>query len=1058
MGRKMGIRRVIADHLHEYGFALTALLIVITTATFFIYRHRQGNLIGEATSKLITLGNTRREELQAHVMRQMKEATQLARHPQAKQAISELPQAPLIKLFQPYLSSLNVKDVLFIAANGTVALSLSTQNIVQTNILQSPYSDTELGRSFSRVMMSLSADISRYDYYPAIEGPALFVIAPIINHEKLHGAVALQLHDEEIIKKLGSYQDLGSSGEAIVGNLSEEIITLLTTRRHLHLLPQAASKFVTLRSTQEIPLQKATLGSSGSGSYYDYRNKKTITSWQFIRNVEWGMLVKQDVSEIIGSLQPLYNTIWVFLVLAALFFLASLFIAIRKIIRRRLANQALKVMPFRWKINIAKTIMGCCFALFALSSLVLFQYYRNIIQTAQQDARHFAKGSVIGATRDMHEQLRSVEAIAHTIPNDLASGRLTLEELPVRLQRDLKENDHVIAISVAIQPVDQATTLIAPRFVKTPSGIKQESVTDFYNYTRPGTPEEPAVRWYQYGMLSRSGWLDPHEDPINPASNAMYVAPFHLPGTKRGGLPSGVILIQYDLEAIKTLVDEISIGETGYAFIIDGRGHFIMHPTEAYVLERKTIFSLATELNNQALATIGNDAKKGRSGFIRYENEITSQTSWTYYQPIGASQWTLCLVYIEEEIPLPTTKLWRIKLWILITTLLALIALILILTRSYYGTRQNLLRFSVFSTITLLIGLSVLWQFIGEQITLISPDELIVVDKVGLNKFLDELTQSAKQEHEEPPTAIPTGIFIYDLNYPDPNHIAFTGYVWQQYDKEIHKDIPRGIAFPQATEDMTITQAYTASKDGVEGIGWRTRGILTQRTNYANYPFDIQHIEILIAHKDMPQNVILIPDLDAYPLINPSAKPGIHRKFTLDEFIIQKSFFSFEAGTIKTDFGLKELERKPPSIHLKFNMLLRRGLLQTFVVFLLPLLIALIAIFSVFSITLKAIHTSPDQPKTAHDAMVAYAALFFSIVILQRSLRAQYPTGQVLYIEYFFFSSYITLLILVVHSIIVASKSATHFINHTLMPIFQVFFWPLQVMTWVATTIVVFYR
>jgi len=50
-------------------------------------------------------------------------------------------------------------------------------------------------------------------------------------------------------------------------------------------------------------------------------------------------------------------------------------------------------------------------------------------------------------------------------------------------------------------------------------------------------------------------------------------------------------------------------------------------------------------------------------------------------------------------------------------------------------------------------------------------------------------------------------------------------------------------------------------------------------------------------------------------------------------------------------------------------------------------------------------------------AIGTYAGIFFSLVVLHQTLRNQYPTGELMYLEYLFFLVYVTLVIFVVRSL-----------------------------------------
>jgi len=99
------------------------------------------------------------------------------------------------------------------------------------------------------------------------------------------------------------------------------------------------------------------------------------------------------------------------------------------------------------------------------------------------------------------------------------------------------------------------------------------------------------------------------------------------------------------------------------------------------------------------------------------------------------------------------------------------------------------------------------------------------------------------------------------------------------------------------------------------------------------------------------------------------------------------------------------------------------------------------ALFSVFS---RASESKAEPKSTSFRTLSAYTGLFFALVILHRTLRSQYQLGKLLYIEYFFFFTYIGILILVLHAGLLQIYRGRANIIMKLFDWFQMFFWPIQ--------------
>lgn len=89
----------------------------------------------------------------------------------------------------------------------------------------------------------------------------------------------------------------------------------------------------------------------------------------------------------------------------------------------------------------------------------------------------------------------------------------------------------------------------------------------------------------------------------------------------------GVIAITVNLNEITEVLEEIKIGETGYAYMVDETGLFLYHPEEAKVLKEKITENPSEEIRNQGLKMI-----KGEKGIGFYT--YNGQYKMSMYKPV----------------------------------------------------------------------------------------------------------------------------------------------------------------------------------------------------------------------------------------------------------------------------------------------------------------------------------------------------------------------------------------------------------------------------------------
>jgi hypothetical protein len=277
--------------------------------------------------------------------------------------------------------------------------------------------------------------------------------------------------------------------------------------------------------------------------------------------------------------------------------------------------------------------------------------------------------------------------------------------------------------------------------------------------------------------------------------------------------------------------------------------------------------------------------------------------------------------------------------------------------------------------------------------------------------------------------------------------VFFTGYIWQKYHK--NDGLTRAFRLPQAVK-VESYQSYQYQEDTLEIIGWYVRAELAQQFNYALYPFESNTISIAIEHPDIIKNVILIPDLMAYDRISPTAIPGIDVTLNMSGFKFITSYFAYQPYTPDTNFGIATYKQTPHEERLTFNITLKRNLLNSFIVYCFPLLIILISMFAIVCV-LEGYRRSTES--RAFSSIAAYTALFFSIILIHSSLRNEFRVGEVLYIEYLFFLTYIILLLLELHALWTSlQKKSTE-----IFPYIEILYWPFTLTAWFLITLYIFY-
>nr|WP_198508005.1 methyl-accepting chemotaxis protein [Bacillus sp. FJAT-42315] len=176
-----------------------------------------------------------------------------------------------------------------------------------------------------------------------------------------------------------------------------------------------------------------------------------------------------------------------------------------------------------------------------------------------------------------------------------------------------------------------------------------------YNY--------PSHEWYKIGQNTERSvvFSEAYYDKTLDITMITVTAPFY----NKNNQFSGVVTGDIDLSNLKSLISNLKIGETGYAFLLDGKGNFLASPHE-----EETIDLQIENHPNKSLAAIGKDIVAKESGQLQYENQ--NGMNEVFFQKIPETGWTIALVAPEKELYSSLTSL------IQLLTVLSVIGIVLI--------------------------------------------------------------------------------------------------------------------------------------------------------------------------------------------------------------------------------------------------------------------------------------------------------------------------------------------------------------------------------------------
>lgn len=706
--------------------------------------------------------------------------------------------------------------------------------------------------------------------------------------------------------------------------------------------------------------------------------------------------------------------------------------------------------------------------LLLLLGLIIGSWTIFDIQKQQKDRRAEVLTASIGQikaeTNRLSKNIRVAEPIVDNLVADLESGSLSLEALDRRLKRDLSANTWMYGLGLAFEPyeVDPQVRLKSHYFVLgADNELKPAPV--LYDYT------EFKHEWYRKSLFEGKRWNEPYFGEASQELIAEYGAPFWLPGkNKASDEPSGVVFGNLSTGKLKNLVafeDE----NISYFYILSKEGRFIVHPDEDLVNSGVSIFERAWSKEDPALNSMAIHALRGESGFIDHVDTQTKDKSWIIFEPLEGLDWSLATVYDKER--LGNQDILRQQWFRVITCFTAVLVsfVALLAFMSTHHVEKRFLWASLSASLFVFLGIAAFWWVADYYPELENDGELKVMSSSVLKEFENEQKKIALDLFIAEPKFVSTGVYLQSVEFAGANNVKITAYVWQRYQKGLHKGLSRGFILPEA-ESPSIEEAYRdvldpsdpgcletniQLRDCGETIGWYVSANLRQEFEYAAYPLDSQKVWLRFWHQAFKDNVILVPDLSAYTIPNPELKPGVQQGFVLPGWDIQSSWFSVNYQSFNTDFGHVSHSTFNNKPELYYNLNIQRKFLNPFVSRIIPIFLVAILMFLIVLISTKSSRVSEWLGFSASDVVLGLSALFFVVVINHSELRQSLQSPSIMYFEYFYFVTYTMLLFVAVSAVYIAKSDAIEGKDENLVS--KIMYWPALSVALFIVTYWVFY-
>ena len=518
------------------------------------------------------------------------------------------------------------------------------------------------------------------------------------------------------------------------------------------------------------------------------------------------------------------------------------------------------------------------------------------------------------------------------------------------------------------------------------------------------------AHWYHRPMQGTAVWLEPQYDEERQQMLVTYAVPLF--NRRLSADPVGVIFATYAVSRFQRVLDAMDLGANGYAFLLSPTKHFLLHPNSDNIRNHRNLDDFRDSLittQKPAMEAI-DDALRDPSQTARFTDAETGLDSLVFFQQIPLNAWMLGVVLVERDLLMPPATAHPKQIRFAVLLALSVILLSVPLSGALRGSVRGLWVLSMVFTVCCMLVYGIALRLAMDRPAADDTNLLRITNRNVLNEFMSEQRRRTLAQREEVPLFIPTGIYVQSMAFENSTTVRITGYMWQRYTDGIHDNVERGFEIAES-ESFDRPEPQTTRIGNMEVVRWGFKATLPQKFDYSRYPIGSHNVAVRLWHKQFTQNIILIPDLDSYTLMSPAAYPGLLNDLTLGGWNINGSFLGYRLESYQTSFGLTDFAGLTDFPELFFNIAIEKEFTGPLISNILPLAVVAILLFSI-------LYMSSNRSEAPLRVIAACATFCLVVVFSHIGLRESLGTRDIVFLEYFYFTTYMMILYVILNYII----------------------------------------
>jgi len=579
--------------------------------------------------------------------------------------------------------------------------------------------------------------------------------------------------------------------------------------------------------------------------------------------------------------------------------------------------------------------------------------------------------------------------------------------------------------------------------------------------TADGKPNKGNEWYYRSVNTKQNYWVDPYPDDAGKTYMITYSA---LIRRGEGGEIIGVLTADISINHLERIIEELITGYDGFGALTYGNGLYVYHPERNYVKKHRDLAYVAKQKNDNDRYRVEELAKAGQGQTISHVSTTTGEQSWLVVEPVPSSGWSLQNTFFKDSFYSKSESDERRRNEIVLFSSLMLFVVFfvgVILNAIGWGV-VSIWMLSLLISAMLIAGIGNTWDLAlnatkpkngGDEVI----DSIQSVEKKS-NSYLKQLNGGdiARQAVIE----IPTGIFVQTIELKDANLVNVSGRVWQVHQRncvlecgefcegeentgckqcgercngELDSIEKTGIQFGSAKNVKFTQLPRETNENGDTVLSWWFQADIVSEFDYSRYPLEVEYLDIYVSPASVKSNVLLVPDVASYKF-GSNRKAGLSEDIFVPGWEVFRSYFTLKpAGNAKPTFGMAQSFDNEQFNELHFKVGLKRIFVDAFISNLTPLIVVAIILFSV-----ALLPRSIDISRI----LGICVSVFFVVVFSHLAIRRNISTGEIFYLEYFFFAIYAALLLVPVDAFrdTLGIESKTFDYKNGL--VYKVLYWP----------------